>query len=290
METFNTTSQERFIKLFIMFRNDCRNYEAFNIKFESLFEIDFSNAIQSEQEDLFREIEKNLEYFYSKLHPQAERIRYLNYLKDKISLVNRFNILESIIPKSELNKIDWKQFISGYYNYKDIDRLNINLNDKQIVNTIGLIHQNVRELFDFIDYKLNKEVVPIEITKEEDTSVKMKNSLIDNGILELETVRHLSPRKQEKLIEIIIDPPVEEKRNKVPYRIAMLGYIGFLKKCKNEHPNGRDFGNFLGGIVGENYDDTRKYVNHLYKKHIRYNTYDFFETVKNDYKKIILGR
>ena len=115
---------------------------------------------------------------------------------------------------------------------------------------------------------------------------KLKNTLSKYRFLSLPKVKDLTPQQQEQLIVLL-------SSNKLPYQIAMIDYLGFIKYLEKEHfqakyklnkelskwfdsdKDGRAVKANISCLLGNSTENKNRYTAHLHK-----------ETVQKDYEKL----
>ncbi|MDP1746205.1 MAG: hypothetical protein Q8L90_11540 [Bacteroidota bacterium] len=115
---------------------------------------------------------------------------------------------------------------------------------------------------------------------------KLKNTLCKFGFLNLPMVKDLTPQQQEQIIVLL-------SSNKLPYQIAMIDYLGFIKYIEKEHfqakyklhkelskwfdsdKEGRAVKANISCLLENSTENKNRYTAHLHK-----------ETVKKDYEQL----
>lgn len=214
----------------------------------------------------------------------------LNIENKKSELIERgLSLKESFIEKikNDQKKIDGKQSKLNYLiNTKaELEQIiiEINFQDNYLTNIVKWCELEIERL----ELELPVSQTGNEQTKEKEFPKQTKNERLTGelkkyGFFELELIKEL-PSKG-KLLEILGD-------NKVPYKIAMLEFLGFINHLEDEYCNSKtDLWKLLSEIISIpertakghvnalndfSNEDKKKYTSHIHK-----------ENVKKDYQKL----
>lgn len=109
-------------------------------------------------------------------------------------------------------------------------------------------------------------------------SEKLSNHLLEHGFYSLDMVKNISEENQTKLIELL-------NSDKIPYRIAMFDYLGYLTYLEKEHfttkkelqkniskwfDSDKDGRTIKGNInsLYEKSSESKRYTSHLHKEKV----------------------
>lgn len=133
---------------------------------------------------------------------------------------------------------------------------------------------------------LKNRLEQIKINEKTGTAIKTKfdffqEKLQEAGFYNLEKVKGLEPKSQNKLIELVLD--------NASYGIAMFDFLGFCEFLDLENGVKKKTNTFLSRLYNQNAkDDTkaRHLRNSLKTKKPRYTSYLHKEQVKKDYQEL----
>jgi hypothetical protein len=152
--------------------------------------------------------------------------------------------------------------------------------EKSIVEWIDIFS---KQPIDYLYLSFNPDLLPPQ--QAETKTNKLKAELITYGFFELSMVKQLSEPNKQSLVELI-------SKNGLPYSIAMIEYLGFLKHLKAEHFT-TDYKLFKAVAdwfkVAERAVKGNIYVLNKNSKENkeRYTADQHRQTVQNDYQKLI---
>ncbi len=164
----------------------------------------------------------------------------------------------------------------------EIKRFEVDLEIAEVNERRSMIAEELAKLTES-----SKEIVPSENIEPTETKAQILTAtLFEYDFFELQTVKELSKKSQETLIEMIAGKGL-------PYSIAMFEYLGFLKylaidhfqskyelnkaisKWLNSDISGRSVKGNISVLFNGSKENRAKYTAHLHR-----------ETVKNDYQKL----
>lgn len=191
---------------------------------------------------------------------QAEKGNYRLMLKPDIffKLINDFHIeypfihinkiieLKAVMNKEGINRNDALKIIETYkkqYWFLDtvimfepvtdklkrtLKRIDINISEKDINIELINYQKYLQEKRESFYIELINEIQGLPTQQKETKSDKLKAQLSEYGFFELPKVKQLSERTKQSLVELI-------SSNGLPYTIAMLDFLGFIRHLKAEH-------------------------------------------------------
>lgn len=262
---------------FCMFESkEAQYFEKLRIAKEEII-LDFQNESEEVQQLTIIRVEaiwNNLIFALNKL-----AVAHLAFMNDEINVNEFWGEIEIIFhfPESDKIFIDSNNFmllVIAIYNRKD------QLAD--LLDKIKLIFNSPMKSQAIDDSNLNGTV----IKPEKDTSniESLKKSLMDYGFFDLPLVQALEPEKRTKLI-------YELHSNEIPFRIAMLDYLGFLKNLiKVNFNTKKEMYNYLASIfstTGRTIKGNVAVLDDFSKENrCRYTAHNFKQQVITDYQQL----
>ncbi len=165
-----------------------------------------------------------------KYHPEL-----MNELTERIKNTEPFRTA-LIIQKLPNHFPKWKTEIENFFGVKRakmisqyIDLIKVVLIENKYAHEIEQVAvESVRaELTEQLEY-WESQLIPSPPQQTETKTDKLKEQLGRYGFFELPKVKQLSERTKQSLVELI-------SSNGLPYTIAMLDFLGFIRHLKAEH-------------------------------------------------------